>query len=434
MKFKVVSDDTGGDLLKKAVVLGTPKYPVRASVWFKDIKKATAKHMRHDKVVIDTRLIEDRFVFPVAISFFRQHFVLQKYKTTLNNLDEKECTVIVKDEKMAVEIRRRLKCQWFANRLATEPANKMYPELFCQAVKYKFRGTGARIRIMKTDELKRRGFGLILSVGQSSVNHPPRFLIVEVGDGPRNICLVGKGVVFDSGGYNLKGSKHMLNMKGDKTGGALAVAAALYFATSGGVDGAGFKIVALVPLVENLIGQYAQKVGDVHTSYSGKTVEVVDTDAEGRLILADALSYASQVYKPELLLDFATLTGWAESLHCDTSYVFYTENDKLAASVYESGNRAGERSIRMPAWPEYMEDTVSDIADLKNSHFTSCERGGGFMASMFLANFVKSRKSWVHFDLTHVQNKHSMMTCNGLQTIIDFVGLAMKKMIGPNGM
>jgi leucyl aminopeptidase len=429
MKFRVVTKPDPQD----HVVVIIPQ-SLRT---LKDVKKIAARGNSNgdngnSQFAIDTRHLDDKWVYSLAFAFFRHHFAFEKYKTSRRHDDDDSCccSIVVKDELLAFEIRMRLKCQWFANRLATEPANKMTPELFCQAVKHKFKGTGARINVMDTQELKKRGFGLILSVGQSSVKHPPRFLIIEIGNGPRNICLVGKGVIFDSGGYNLKRDNSMTNMKGDKTGGALAVAAAHYFANRRDLAGE-FKIVALVPLVENLIGQNAQLVGDVHTSYCGKTVEVLNTDAEGRLILADALAYASQVYKPDLLLDFATLTGWAGTLHCDTSYVFYTENDKLGSQIFESGERMGERSIRMPNWPEYIEDTKSHIADLKNANYSSCPGGGGFMATMFLSNFIKNslKKNWIHFDLTHVGNKKSMNTCNGLHTIIDFLDMTFKKMI-----
>lgn len=419
MKFRVVTESDPRDHVIVPQSLRT----------LKDVKKIATRNGNDggNRFAIDTRQLDDKWVYSLAFAFFRHHFAFEKYKTSRCRRDG-SCSIVVKDESLACDIRKRLKCQWFANRLATEPANKMTPDRFCQAVEHKFKGTGARIKVMDTQELKKRGFGLILSVGQSSVNHPPRFLIVEIGHGPRNICLVGKGVIFDSGGYNLKGVNSMTNMKGDKTGGALAVAAAHYFTNRHDLAGE-FKIVALVPLVENLIGQNAQLVGDVHTSYCGKTVEVLDTDAEGRLILADALAYASQVYKPDLLLDFATLTGWAGTLHCDTSYVFYTENDKLGSQVFESGERMGERSIRMPNWPEYIEDTKSHIADLKNANYSACPGGGGFMATMFLSNFVKKKNTWIHFDLTHVDNKKSMNTCNGLQTIIDFLDMSFKKMI-----
>jgi leucyl aminopeptidase len=160
----------------------------------------------------------------------------------------------------------------------------------------------------------------------------------------------------------------------------------------------------------------------VHKAYNGKTVEILNTDAEGRLILADALAYACDVVKPDLMLDFATLTGWSSRMHCDTSHVFFTTNDKLAGHVEKFGSRVGERTVRMPNWPEYAGYTKSDIADYKNANY-ACTGSDGFMASLFLLNFVepKYRDSWVHFDVTHNVNGNGMMVCNAAQTGIEMV-------------
>lgn len=397
---------------------------IRPQHWFADIKKQVVRD--HERVCIDARNhVANHLVLPLVFAFFKQHFRIDKYKTSVKKEKPNIIIILVKNATIASHIRQRLIAQSFGNRLASEPANKMYPEMFCLTVQHALkRYTNIQVRVWNELELKRRKFGLVLSVGSSSVVHPPRFLIIKMGPkrnvnaAAKTIVVVGKGVVFDSGGYNLKTSAGMVGMNGDKTGGALAVALAKYYAKATTNQK---RIILLVPLVENLIGTTAQKVGDVHTAYNGLTVEVLNTDAEGRLIMADALAFACDTYKPNLLLDFATLTGWSQNLHCDTSYVFYTENEQLAQKVTEAGDKVGERSIRLPAWPEYMEHIKSDIADLKNSSFKTCEKGGGFMATMFLAHFVKNRNIWVHFDLTHVLNKHNMSTCNGLQTAIELI-------------
>ena len=418
MRFRVMSKLPR----EESASLYTIKPIVRASHWFSDIKKQVSAD--HDQVCIDIRHIESKYVLPIACAFFRHHFVMGKYKTDKTRI-KNIIIIVVKDAQTVEFLKHHLKSQWFGNRLASEPANKLYPALFCKAVVDKFQGIpNVKINIWDEIKLKKRGFGLVLAVGNSSVKNPPRFMILKINppQAKRTIVVIGKGVVFDSGGYNLKTSAGMQHMNGDKTGGALAVALAQYFA----IDAPhklpkDTRLVVLVPLVENLIGQTAQRVGDIHKAYNGLTVEVLNTDAEGRLIMADALAFASHVYKPDLMLDFATLTGWSQTLHCDTSYVYYTENDSLAQQITSCGLKAGERSIRLPPWPEYMENVKSEIADLKNAKFTSCEKGGGFMATMFLAHFVKNRNNWVHFDLTHVTNAHGMSTCNGLQTAIGLV-------------
>jgi leucyl aminopeptidase len=315
MKFQILLN------LPKDAQLFVVRPEIRASHWFSDIKKAVTRD--HDEVCVDARAVNRKYVLSVAMAFFRHHFVMGKYKTDAASKANR-IVLVVKEREDLVEIKRRLKAQWFGNRLASEPANKLHPVRFCRVVQDYFAGAGAgagggvriKVRVLDRAELKRQGFGLVLAVGDSSRAHPPHFLILEVGRGvgrgKRTICAVGKGVVFDSGGYDLKSSAGMLGMNGDKTGGGVAVALARYF----GVEAPDrlpkdTRLVVLVPLVENMIGQHAQRVGDVHTAWNGKTVEVLNTDAEGRLILAAALADASRVYKPALLMDFATLTGWA---------------------------------------------------------------------------------------------------------------------------
>jgi len=385
---------------------------------FLDVKKAA----KVAKGLIDVSDLLDEVAFSLVLAIYKQNYTLTKYKTA--NIKKDGIVVYVRTPSLAVLWRSKLRAQSFGNRLASEPANKLYPARYCQVVRNKLDGYGL-LDVSCRDEkwMKLKGMGLVLAVGNSSTTHPPRFLIAELGHGSKTVCIVGKGVVFDSGGYDLKTSAGMKGMKHDKAGGSIAVAVALFFAQNPSLLPGSLKIVVIVPLVENLIGQTAQKVGDVHTSYNGKTVEVLNTDAEGRLILADALAYACDVYKPALLIDFATLTGWAGTLHCDTSYVYYTQNDKLASLVDKHGGLVGERSIRMPNWPEYAAQTRSDIADYKNFGFTACPKSGGFMATMFLSNFVEKRflNKWIHFDVTHVENEKGLCSCNGLQTVLGLI-------------
>ena len=430
MRFRIVNQIKNAKKNKNRVLVLTHDgkgHIISRHNWFIDIKDCMKSIVKAKSLCIDARHIDDAFIKPIAFAFFKYAFIFNMYKTTVHGRNKGVLTLVVNDTKMvdSHDIQRRLKSQLFGNKLATEPANKMYPELFCSAVENELASIDkttiinpVKVKIMDTDEMTRIGLNLILSVGNSSAAHPPRFLIVTIGQGKQNICLVGKGVVFDSGGYDLKAT--MTGMKGDKAGGALVVSVARYFACHALPRDS--KLVILVPLVENLIGQSAYKSGDVFTSYSGLTVEIANTDAEGRMILADALSFACAKYKPILLLDFATLTGWASRLHCDTSFVFYTQNNELASRILATGDVVGERSIRMPNWPEYMAHTKSKIADLKNADYT-CGAGGGFMATMFLANFIPEnfRNVWAHFDMTHTDLENGTIACNGLQTAIELI-------------
>jgi leucyl aminopeptidase len=215
--------------------------------------------------------------------------------------------------------------------------------------------------------------------------------------------------VFDAGGTNAKiGDALSYAMKSDKTGGCIVLGILEYFAKEASTTKT--RLVALVPLVENVASGSATRPGDIIKSHSGKTVEILDTDAEGRLILADALSFARR-YRPDYMLDFATLTRWSAEIHCDTSAVYFTASAKLAALVEGIGEEVGDRVWGMPRWLDYMSYCKSTVADLKNADLTidGCKSGGGFMAAMFMAHFVPHRllrERWVHFDIGHNIDGH----------------------------
>jgi leucyl aminopeptidase len=186
-------------------------------------------------------------------------------------------------------------------------------------------------------------------------------------------------------------------------------------------------MVGVIPLVENVVSGSAIMPGDIYTSYSGKTVEILNTDAEGRLILADALSYCEK-YNPDYIFDFATLTGWASKLHCDIAAAFYSPNAKLHRMIEDIGEECGDRTWGMPKWLEYKSYCKSKVADLKNYDLSvdGCTAGGGYMAAMFLAHFVPSRciQNWVHFDICnniddHIMNANTMnLAINLIKTLV----------------
>ena len=307
--------------------------------------------------------------------------------------------------------------------LASEPSNVVFPEEFCNRVENIFKGnTNINIEVYDEKQMDELGLGLIVGVGKGS-EKKPRFLIIDLNSKNskkcKTICICGKGVCFDSGGYDLK--DNMKKMHGDKSGGALVVGLLHYFAF-GGVNKTKNRIVGIIPLVENLINGQAAKTSDILTAYDKQTIEILNTDAEGRLILADSLAYACKNYKPDLVMDFATLTSWASSLHCDTSYAFYSNNDKLGALVNKIGTSIGERNIKMPNWPEYMRYTKSTVADLKNADF-KCKNGStggnGYMAAMFMMNFINPPNlKWIHFDMAlnnNVDNPY-LSEVNGIYT------------------
>ncbi len=285
--------------------------------------------------------------------------------------------------------------QNFARELDERPSNIVSPQKFaeyCQELAKKY---GFRCEVWDEEKLMKKGMGGVLAVGRGSAN-PPRFVVLEYG--PKNkkaIALVGKGVIFDTGGISLKPSRGMEEMKYDKTGACLIL----------GV----FKAVAelklpvhlyaFLPLVENVPSGTATKPSDIIRMYNGKTVEVINTDAEGRLILADALSYASEHKDIEIIVDAATLTGAMIIALGRAGIGYFANNERVAKEVEEASKQCGERVWRFPLWPEYRKMLDSHVADIKN---LGSDRGeaGSITAAMFLKEFVK--KPWAHLDIAGV--------------------------------
>lgn len=405
-----------GNQMPKIQTSHTKYHVIRPDKWFLDTKQVAKQFSGLQKVCIDIDSLSKEYKFPVALMIFKAMYKLQSYKTKPTIT-----TLFILNQPEIVSILQSL---LIGSDLATEPANKLYPEKFCKTIVELFKtislSPGLTINIKWFDEhdIKKNKLNLVDAVGKGA-QKPPRFLIIELQnkyckDDP--IALVGKGVVFDSGGYNLKPGSSMITMKGDKTGASIVVSIIHYFAKQSNPK----NLIGIIPLVENMISHKATKIGDIITAYNGKTVEILNTDAEGRLILADSLAYVSKNYSTKLILDFATLTGWANILHCDTSFVFFTTNDKLGKTIETYGNRIGERNLRLPNWPEYIQYTKSEIADYKNVNF-ECGRSDGFMASMFLMNFVKDPSKWVHFDVTHSTNAQNMHFVNSAATAIKLI-------------
>ena len=256
--------------------------------------------------------------------------------------------------------------------------------------------------------MKRLGMGALLGVGQGSARESKlvvmRWAGLPKGRAPRKgpgakadqpVCFVGKGVTFDTGGISLKPSSGMEDMKYDMGGSGVVIG--LMKALAG--RRARVNAVGVVALAENMPGANAQRPSDVVTSMSGQTIEVLNTDAEGRLVLADALYYANDRFKPRFIVDLATLTG-AIIVALGNEYAgLFADNDKLAEQLTEAGGKVGERLWRMPLGDEYDKLLRSDIADMKN---ISGGRGGGSItAAQFLKRFV-GRTPWAHLDIAGV--------------------------------
>jgi leucyl aminopeptidase len=257
---------------------------------------------------------------------------------------------------------------------------------------------GYSCKVLQKTELEQQGLHALLAVGQGSI-HPPALLVLEYKAGKYNdakVGLIGKGITFDTGGLSIKPSANMGYMKSDMSGaaamiGTVELAARLNMPV---------HIVAVIPLAENSVDANSIRPGDVISSYSGKSIEVIDTDAEGRLILADALSYMVKNHAPEVMIDMATLTGNViQSLGHYAAGIF-SNDDMLAQKLQQAGHRADERLWRMPLWDDYKQDMLSDIADIKN--LSSKPVAGSITAAKFLEYFTEGHTKWAHIDIAGV--------------------------------
>ena len=277
--------------------------------------------------------------------------------------------------------------------MANEPANVWTPQAFADYGEKIAREGNLACRVIEKDEMKQLKMGGILGVNQGSAQQP-KLVVLEYRTGKKvpTLLLVGKGLTFDSGGISLKPGKGMDDMKYDMCGGAAVMAAMQVIAEEkpGRLD-----VVALVPATENLPSSAALKPGDIITQYGGKTVEVLNTDAEGRLILADALAYGVEQYKPDAVVDVATLTGAVIIGLGHHRTGLLSNNDELAENVLAAGERAGELLWRLPLAEEYKEQLKSKLADLKN---IGGKPGGTITAATFLQQFVGSTP-WAHLDI-----------------------------------
>lgn len=282
----------------------------------------------------------------------------------------------------------------FSRELANTPPNDLYPEKLAEHARALARAEGLKFRLLRKQDLGRLGMGGILGVGQASA-HPPCLMTLEYRPrkrvaGLKTLVLVGKAITFDSGGLSIKPAKGMEEMKFDMAGGAAVLGAMRAVARLAPA----LRVVGIVPSAENAVGSAGFRPSDILRMASGKTVEVLNTDAEGRLILADALHHA-QGFNPDYIVDFATLTGaCVVALGVQVSGLVTNDRD-FALQVFEAGERAGERVWQLPLYDEFLEATKSTLADLRNS---AGRNGGAITAAAFLSNFV-GKTPWCHLDI-----------------------------------
>jgi len=285
----------------------------------------------------------------------------------------------------------------FARDMGTEPGKNMYPEQFAQDVKALVRGIpGVRFQSLELRDLQRNNMGALIGVGQGSV-HDPRLVVVTY-NGARAeqdpIALVGKGITFDTGGISLKPNTGQWLMKSDLSG-AAAVAGAVYAAAKRGEK---INLVGVMSMAENMPASDAIRPGDVLETMSGKTIEVMSTDAEGRLVLSDAITYTQENFDPSLLIDIATLTGSAGRALGDDYAALITRDWALSEEMMEIGKTVGEHVWPLPLNDNHYKAIKSDIADIKSTAGSP----GASIGGAVIGTFVDEDQPWVHLDIASV--------------------------------
>ncbi|MCE7044133.1 M17 family metallopeptidase [Dyadobacter sp. CY312] len=278
--------------------------------------------------------------------------------------------------------------------LMNAPSNYKTPQTLAQWAVDSGSENNYKVTILEKHDLQQMGMHALLAVSKGS-DAPPVMIVTKYTPETytKTIAFVGKGVTFDTGGISIKPSANMHLMKSDM-GGAGAVLGIVELAAQLKLP---VRIIGIIPSTENSVDGSAMKPGDVIGSYGGKTIEVIDTDAEGRLILADGLAYAVKHFSPDVLIDLATLTGSViQTLGYEAAGLF-TPNDNLANELTVAGEKTGERLWRLPVWDEYKEEISSDIADLKNYHGKPL--AGAIVAAKFLEMFTEEHASWAHLDI-----------------------------------
>jgi leucyl aminopeptidase len=286
----------------------------------------------------------------------------------------------------------------FARDLVNAPGNYMYPTELANQAKLLARQNKIACKVFGPKEIIGMKMGALMGVAQGSAQPPQLIHWTYNGGRPgdRPIVLVGKGVTFDSGGISIKPSEGMQEMKNDMTGAAVVVS---MMAVLGKLRPK-INVAGIAPCVENLPSGKAYRPGDILTASDGQTIEVISTDAEGRLILADALCYAEKL-RPKTIIDIATLTGAVVVALGNHAAGILGSDERVINALYEAGQKSGERTWQLPLWDDYKEQIKSDVADMKNS---GGRAGGTITAACFLSKFVKD-SPWAHVDIAGVDNQ-----------------------------
>jgi len=364
---------------------------------FKNIKKID---LYADSLLQDKEKLSDffsQFIFGINL----KSYTFNKYKTlNKEKIQKKVDFKIITKNKDKIEKKYKyydaIKEGVFLSRdLVSEPPNVLNPKKYTEEIK-KLSKLGLKVEILNESKLKKLGMNSLLGVGQGSENET--FLVVIKWNGAKNnfgkpLAFVGKGVCFDTGGISLKPARFMEEMKYDMGGSAVVVGLMKSLA----IRKAKVNAVGVVGLVENMPDGNAQRPGDIVKSYSGKTIEVLNTDAEGRLVLADALTYTEKKFKPKFIIDLATLTG-AIIMALGEEYAgLFSNNNELSENIFKASKNVNEKVWRLPLHKNYDKLMNSPIADVQNINYAG--GAGSITAAQFLQRFILNKTPWAHLDI-----------------------------------
>ncbi len=314
---------------------------------------------------------------------------VEEFTIYYNEPDISEAKKVAKEAKIVSE-----NTNWVRD-MVNEGSDIMHPDRIARIAEGLAGKSKLKIKILDEKQLRKMGMELLLAVGSGS-RYDTKLVVLEWNGSKakEKIALVGKGVTFDSGGLDIKPSPYMEDMRSDKAG-ALTVLGIMKTVSDLNLKR---NVVGVMPLAENMVGPKSFKPGSVITSYSGKTVQIIDTDAEGRLILADAMAYAEKDLKADTIIDMATLTGSCLVSFGEYVAAMLSNDDDLAKKLFDAGEETSERVWRMPAYKEYSEEMKGDIADVKNLGYKRGRYAGMITAGLFVKSFIESKK-WAHLDI-----------------------------------
>ncbi len=360
---------------------------------FLDQKKKNEYLINADTVNCKIENFIGHFVHGLKLKSYQ----FNKYKSK-KNVNLISINVFANKNKLSLKEQLRFKAleegSFFARDLVSEPGNVLHPDEYAKRIN-SLKKFGLKVNIYDEKKLKKLGMNALLGVGQGSIRGS--YLVTMEWNGLKNnsnpLAFVGKGVCFDTGGYSLKPAKFMEDMTYDMAGSATVVGLMKNLA----IRKAKINAVGVVGLVENMVSGNAQRPGDIVKSYSGKTIEILNTDAEGRLVLADALTFTEKKFKPKFIVDLATLTG-AIIVSLGSEYAgLFSNDDKLAKQLLEAGNKVEEKLWRMPLHKNFDKLINSKNADMQNINYVG--GAGSTTAAQFLQRFILNKTPWAHLDI-----------------------------------